>query len=65
MAGSQGGESLPHEDIPRYHNLFNAGRIKLSELITEKVALDGINDAIGLMRSGEMSGRVLITFSVV
>jgi Zn-dependent alcohol dehydrogenase len=51
---------IPNEDIPRYHNLFNAGRIKLSELITEKVSLDGINDAIGRMRSGEMSGRVLV-----
>jgi len=63
MAGSQGGEAVPHEDIPRYHNLFNAGRIKLSELITEKVPLAGINDAIARMRSGEMSGRVLVDFS--
>jgi S-(hydroxymethyl)glutathione dehydrogenase/alcohol dehydrogenase len=63
MVGSQGGESVPHEDIPRYHNLFNAGRIKLAELISEKVPLESINDAIGRMRSGEMSGRVLIEFS--
>lgn len=61
MGGSQGGEAVPNEDIPRYHNLFKAGRIKLSELITEKVPLDGINDAIARMRSGEMCGRVLIT----
>lgn len=61
MVGSQGGEAIPHEDIPRYHNLFNAGRIKLSELITEKVPLESINDAIANMRSGAMSGRCLIS----
>ena len=64
IAGSQGGETVPHEDIPRYHSLFNAGRIKLSELISERVPLDGINDAIARMRSGEMSGRVLIAMHV-
>jgi len=62
MAGSQGGEAVPHEDIPRYHNLFNAGRIKLSELITEKVPLVGINDAIAGMRTGAIGGRVLVEF---
>ena len=60
ISGSQGGEAEPHEDIPRYHNLFNAGRIKLLELITEKIPLMGINDAIANIRSGQMSGRCLI-----
>lgn len=60
MAGSQGGEAIPNEDIPRYHNLFNAGRIKLSEVITEKVPLMGINEAIENMRSGKTSGRCLV-----
>ena len=60
MAGSQGGEAVPNEDIPRYHNLFNVGRIKLSELITQKVPLEEINSAISNMRSGQLSGRCLI-----
>lgn len=60
IAGSQGGETEPHLDIPRYHNLFNAGRIKLSQLISERVPLDGINGAISKMRSGVLSGRCLI-----
>ena len=60
ISGSQGGEAVPQDDIPRYHNLFNNGRIKLSELITEKINLENINFAISRMRSGEMSGRVLI-----
>jgi len=62
LVGSHGGEAIPNEDIPRYHKLFHAGRIKLQEIITEKVALEDINYAIGRMRSGDLSGRVLIDF---
>jgi len=60
LSGSHGGESIPHIDIPRYHQLFTNGRIKLKELITENYSLDEINIAIDRMRSGETSGRCLI-----
>ncbi len=60
LSGSQGGEAIPHLDIPRYHSLFRGGRIKLRELITERLPLDGINTAIENMRSGKTSGRCLI-----
>jgi len=60
LAGSHGGESIPNEDIPRYQNLFNVGRIKLRELLTEYLPLDDINTAIDNMRSGKTSGRCLI-----
>ena len=42
MEGSSGGETIPNIDIPRYHNLFNLGRIKLSEIVTDRVSLDNI-----------------------
>ena len=60
IAGSQGGEAIPNEDIPRYHNLYNAGRIKLSELVTEILPLQDINLAMQNIRSGDAAGRVLI-----
>lgn len=60
ISGSQGGEAVPQTDIPRYHQLFNNGRIKLKELITETYPLEEINAAIARMRSGETSGRCLI-----
>ncbi|MCF8463077.1 MAG: zinc-binding dehydrogenase [Rickettsiaceae bacterium] len=60
ISGSHGGETIPHLDIPRYHQLFSNGRIKLKELITEQYSLDEINIAIERMRSGETSGRCLI-----
>ncbi|MDB5799573.1 MAG: dehydrogenase [Rhodocyclales bacterium] len=62
LSGSQGGETVPHLDIPRYMQLFQAGRIKLKELITEQFELNDINTAIERMRSGAASGRCLIRF---
>lgn len=60
LAGSHGGEAIPNVDIPRYQNLFRADRIKLRELLTERLPLDDINTAIENMRSGKTSGRCLI-----
>lgn len=60
LSGSQGGEAVPNIDIPRYQKLFSAGRIKLEELLTERLSLDEINIAIENMRSGKTSGRCLI-----
>jgi S-(hydroxymethyl)glutathione dehydrogenase / alcohol dehydrogenase len=62
IAGSQGGEAVPHEDIHRYHNLFNAGRLNLRDLITNYYSLDQINEAIACMRNGTTSGRCLVQF---
>jgi S-(hydroxymethyl)glutathione dehydrogenase/alcohol dehydrogenase len=60
LSGSHGGEALPEQDIPRYHSLFKAGRIRLRELITERFALEEVNAAIRRMRDGSLSGRCLI-----
>jgi S-(hydroxymethyl)glutathione dehydrogenase / alcohol dehydrogenase len=60
LAGSHGGEAVPHEDIPRYMNLLRAGRISLDRLITGIYPLESLNTAIDEMRSGRASGRCLI-----
>jgi S-(hydroxymethyl)glutathione dehydrogenase/alcohol dehydrogenase len=60
IQGSHGGEAVPHEDIPRYQKLLDAGRIQLKPLITDRFALDEINTAIGKMRDGAISGRCLV-----
>lgn len=62
ITGSQGGEAIPQEDIPRYHNLYRQGQIKLKELITKRVKLAQINEAISGMRDGSISGRVVVDF---
>lgn len=62
LSGSHGGEAIPQTDIPRYHQLFRLGRIKLHELITDYFTLDQINEAIAGMKSGKVRGRCLIRF---
>ncbi|HYC85653.1 MAG TPA: zinc-binding dehydrogenase [Chryseosolibacter sp.] len=60
LSGSHGGDAIPQIDIPRYYNLYQTGRVKLRNLVTECLPLDDINTAITNIRSGKTSGRCLI-----
>ena len=60
LSGSHGGEAVPQIDIPRYHQLYRAGRIRLRELITDTFDLGQINEAIAGMREGRIAGRCLV-----
>ena len=60
LTGSEGGDSEPHNDIPRYMRLVQAGRFKLDGLITHEFSLAKINEAIQLVKAGE-AGRILVT----
>ncbi|MDM8542425.1 zinc-binding dehydrogenase [Desulfococcaceae bacterium HSG9] len=60
LTGSHGGESLPSVDIPKYIRLYEAGKLKLDELITDRFTLDEVNLAIEKMNKGEIAGRCLI-----
>jgi len=60
ITGSHGGETVPSVDIPRYIRLYQAGKLKLKELITDRFSLNKINVAIEKMNNGEISGRCLI-----
>ncbi len=60
LKGSHGGEAVPHQDIPRYQELFRAGRLRLRELITDYASLDEINAALERLRRGDVRGRCLI-----
>jgi S-(hydroxymethyl)glutathione dehydrogenase / alcohol dehydrogenase len=59
LTGSEGGDAEPHNDIPRYLRLVQAGKFRLQGLITHEFALDRINDAIRLVKQGE-AGRVVV-----
>jgi S-(hydroxymethyl)glutathione dehydrogenase/alcohol dehydrogenase len=64
LSGSHGGEALPEQDIPRFAALFQAGRIRLRELVTERCGLADINTAIARMRDGSIAGRCLVRLGV-
>src|SRR5262249_9440769 len=52
MIGSHGGETRPDEDIPRYIQLAQLGKLRLDDLITHRFPLERINEAISVVRSG-------------
>ncbi len=60
ILGSEGGESMPHKDIPRYLNLFNRGIWSIEGLVSERFVLQDINKAISYMRNGKSIGRIII-----
>ncbi len=64
LSGSHGGDAIPQSDIPRYHNLYRAGRLALRELLTDIYPLERINDAIEQMRSGKVQGRCLVNMDL-
>ncbi len=54
------GSARPRVDIPALVDMYMDGRIKLDELITDTYALDGINDAIAALRSGQGVRHVVL-----
>ena len=63
ITGSHGGETNPTEDIPRYLKVYKARILELQNLITHRFNLSEINETIGLMKSGTVSGRCIIRMS--
>ena len=59
IRASQGGGTIPHEDIPRYIKLANRGTLDFNTLHTDTFSLDDINDAFDLLKTGN-AGRIII-----
>ena len=59
IRASQGGGTKPHEDIPRYIKLANREMLDFNTLHTDTFALDNINDAFDLLKTGN-AGRIII-----
>lgn len=60
ITGSHGGETDPTADIPKYVRLHLAGKLRLKEIVTDRMPLDRINEAIAKMRSGDVLGRCML-----
>ena len=63
IIGSHGGECDPSKDIPRFINLFSEKIAFYKELITKRIKLDNINQALELMKEGKTAGRIIIDIS--
>jgi alcohol dehydrogenase len=61
IVGSYLGSAVPQRDIPRYVELWRAGRLPVEELISSRISLDGINTAMDELAEGRAI-RQLIEF---
>ena len=59
LRATQGGRFHPSRDIPRYVGLHKTGKLNIDKIITHRLRLDQINEAIDLVRNGHAS-RILI-----
>jgi S-(hydroxymethyl)glutathione dehydrogenase/alcohol dehydrogenase len=62
LTGSEGGSSVPDQDIPRLIKLMQANKMTLDGLVTHEFPLEEINQAIELFRSGD-AGRILLSMT--
>jgi Zn-dependent alcohol dehydrogenase len=60
VIGSNMGSTRLRVDIPRLVELYQAGRLKLDELITARYPLEQINEAIEAMERGEALRNVIV-----
>ena len=61
LQGSAMGSNRFRVDMPRYIDLYLQGRLKLDELVSQRISLDEVNDGFESMRSGAIA-RNVITF---
>jgi S-(hydroxymethyl)glutathione dehydrogenase/alcohol dehydrogenase len=61
IVGSSYGGARTREDLPRLVMLYQAGKLKIDELITKRYGLDEANEAFRALAAGEL-GRGLIVF---
>ena len=60
LRGSNMGDTVLQRDIPALIEHYQAGRLKLDELITNRYSLDQINEAIEDTKAGQSRRNVII-----
>jgi len=60
LVGTIFGSANPRYDVPRLLNLYQSGKLKLDELITNTYSLEGINQGYQDMRDGKNIRGVII-----
>jgi S-(hydroxymethyl)glutathione dehydrogenase/alcohol dehydrogenase len=60
IVGSNYGSAVPPDDFPRYARLHLEGRLPVERLVTDRIGLDGVEDAFDRMRRGEGVRSVIV-----
>ena len=59
IRGCQFGSSNPQYDIVKLLRLYNAGKLKLDEIITKRYTLEQVNDGYQDLRDGKIIRGVI------
>jgi S-(hydroxymethyl)glutathione dehydrogenase / alcohol dehydrogenase len=60
LKGSNMGSSCFRVDIPRYVELYRQGRLRLDEMISERISLADVNDGFRKLQRGDAARSVII-----
>ena len=53
------GSSNVREDVPKLLQLYKDGKLKLEELVSREIGVDGVNEAFTAMEQGEVARSVI------
>jgi S-(hydroxymethyl)glutathione dehydrogenase/alcohol dehydrogenase len=60
FTGSMLGSTRLQLDVPRYVDIYKAGRLKLDQLVSACYSLDEVNEAIESSKSGAALRNVIV-----
>jgi len=60
LQGSNMGSNRFRVDMPRYIDLYMDGRLKLDELVSQRITLDDVNDGFEAMKTGSVARSVIV-----
>ncbi|MGR6922937.1 alcohol dehydrogenase catalytic domain-containing protein [[Actinomadura] parvosata] len=60
LMGTQGGDAAPHRDLPMLAGQYLRGRLDLAGLISERLPLDRVNEAVTHVRHGTVARTVIV-----
>ena len=60
LQGSNMGSNHFRVDMPHYIDFYLAGKLKLDEMISQRIRLDQINEAFAAMKAGEVARSVIM-----
>jgi len=62
MRGAPGGIGWPERDYPRYVQWYCEGKFPLDRLVSQRYALDQVNEACAALSGGQIAGRAIIEY---
>jgi len=60
LQGSNMGSNRFRVDVPRYIDLYLQGRLKLDELVSQRITLDDVNEGFEAMTAGSVARSVIV-----